>query len=363
MKVKTIFILALLALSVFADEGITSDDWHEDTDVQIFEGETHETNREDDGSNIVLKDNEVLVGSETTLTDGMPGLWQNTTETRLEMQDGKLVNISIIREHRIDKHRKVQKIKTIVHNKVKIDNVLEVVRSFGQEYGQELSSIELQLFNTIATTHGNEFQMQYAIKQIYSSDLDKTLRKISKMFTVQLDEDDYSDWVDAITNNCTDKFLVFPLNTTAVEVNRPDLWAVKTEVLMITCGSENNVGYQLFAWAASKTGSYQRSQYSAENGETVDKLMTRWLYANMNAMVDCKKDVVPSNECVDSETDTLSEFSTSESNLKSNLHVSPNAKWVEHADGAEGEGFQAYEKTAPVLQGTNLDKELWGGSN
>jgi hypothetical protein len=364
MKVQTIFIVALLAMSVFADEGVTSDDWHEDTDVQIFEGETHETNREDPGSKIVLKPNEVLVGPEVTVTDGLPPVWQNTTETRLEMKDGKLVNITIIREHRIDKHRKIQTIKTIIHNKVKIDNVLEVVRSFGQEYGQELSTIELELFNTIAITQGNDFQIQYATKQIYSSDLDKTLRKISKLFTVQLDEDDYSNWVDLITNNCTNKYQVFALNTSAVEVNRPDLWTVKTEVLLATCGSENNIGYQLFAWAASKTGSYHRNQYSAENGKTVHKLMTRWLYANMNAMVDCKKSVFPSNECADSETGALTEFSTSDSDPKSKLHASPEDKWIEHADGRDGDDFVAYEKSVPAIpEDTNPDTKLWGGSN
>jgi len=355
-----VFILALLALSVFAAEGVTSDDWNEDTDVQIFESVDRENHRDDKGQQYKLKDNEQLYGSEETVTDGMPALWQNTTETRLEMQEGKLVNISIIREHRIDKHRKVQKIKTIMHNKYKIDNVLEVVRNFGAEYGKELSALELQLFNTIATTHGNDFEMQYAIKQIKKDELDKTLRKVAKMFTVHLDEDDFSYWSDMITNKCTDKYQVFALDTSKVEINRPDLWTIKTEVLMATCGSPENVGYQIFAWAASKSGSYQRNQYSGENGETIDKLVTRWLYANMHSMVDCKRDVLAS-ACVDSETCTLSEFSTSDTKEETKLHVSSEDQWVEHADGDKGEvGHPVKQENKELPEETNPDNQMWG---
>lgn len=358
MKIKAVFILALLAFSVIAEEGVTSDDWHEDTDVEIFESADHEHHRNDDSKTYTLKEGEEFYGSESTVTDGMAALWTNTTESRLEMVDGKLVNVTVIREHRIDKHRKIQKIKAVVHSKVKIDSVLEVVRSFGTEYGHDLSPVELQLFNTIATTHGNEFHMQYIIRQIEHKDLDKTLRKIAKLFSVQLDEDDFAHWANLIAHNCPNKYHVFALNTTDVEINRPDLWTVKTEVLMATCGGENNVGYQLFGWSASKTGSYQRNQYSAENGETIDKLMTRWLYGNMRAMVDCDKSEMVT-ECELSETETLSQFEPSETSTPP-VHVNPGDEWQEHADGGEGSSFTPYEKTPPTIpEESNPDVVIW----
>lgn len=360
MKATTVFIFALLAVTALAGNanpnagwGKTSDDWHHDTDIVTNETSSTEKNRIDNDPAYQLQEGEEFVGSETTVTDGIAGIWRNTTENKLEMKDGNLVNTTYTRRTWVDSHRKVQKVRKIIHTPVTIASVYEVVKAFSEEYGSPLSALEFELFNTIAITEGNHFHMKYLVRQVKRVDLPATLRKLIKIFSVPLCEDDIANWVYQIDQNCAaDKFKVFPLDTTDAEVHRENKWLIRTEILMATCGQEKNAGFQLFAWAAYKEGAYRPGQYSVENSHTVDGLVTRWIYANMRSMIDCERDNPA--QC-DNEESTLREFTLSRTQR---LHAGEGDKWQEHADGANGSSLSASESTNepnPALS----DKAVW----
>lgn len=356
MKTQAVLILMLLAFSAYAadiESGVAA---------HVVEGTVT------DGMNdLWAPDREIQVGvqvgevaapvvKEDTVTDGMTGLWQPVRENKMEIQDGKLVNVVIVRNRKFENYRNVEQIKTIMHKLYQIDNVLEVVRNFGAEYGKPLSNLELSLFNTIALTHGGDFQMQYIIQQVKKADLGSVLRKTSKMFSVKLGEDDIALWWHQIVNSCTEKYQVFELHTSAVEVNRPDLWTFKTEVLMATCGGEDNAGFQIFAWSASKSGAYKAIQYSPENGETLRKLVIRWLYDNMHSMIDCQKGVATLCEITDSAS--LSQFEISDSKNDVTPHATNSELWNKNIDrnAAPSTDDDLHDL---LLESTKPDNEIW----
>lgn len=294
MKLTSIFLVALLALSVFANpkeatkSASTHDDWNEKTDIQHREKSSSRSWRTEDPS-YKLHANESFVGKEREVTDGKAAVWKNVTEHVLRIINGSIVNTTETRRVKVDTHRKIQRIRTILHTKHRITNVILVVKSFAAAYGKALSPVEFKQINTIITTDDNDFKMDYEIKQIRKANLDVTIRQLAKkMFTVSITEADFAHWENLIVKNCSNHYQVMALDTSSVEVHRPDLWTVKTEVLMATCGDASSPGYQLFAWAASKSGAYHKGQYSVSNSIVVDQLITRWLYSNMAAMVDCK---------------------------------------------------------------------------
>lgn len=277
MKTVTVLIVALLAVSVVK------------TQVKEFT-----TAVEESTTWTGKKDGDVVL-EEYTRTDGQGPEWDSTTENRLEMRDGKLVNVTVTKKQKVDKHTKVQKVKRIIHSQYKISDALSIVKAYGQEVGQPLTKLELELFNTIGITNGNKFSMQYDVQQIKLDELRDTLRHLSKIFSVKLDEDDIQDWANQIETQCPEGYLAFPLDTTDLDNHRPDHWEVRTELLIVTCGNEDKTpvhGYQLFAWAAQKEGTFRKGQYSEPNAKTLQDLMRRWLFTNMQSMVDCSKDEV-----------------------------------------------------------------------
>lgn len=283
MKTFGVLVLGLLALNVLAG-GSTKDDWHEDTDIQrvSFSDKTHE--RLEDSIWSGRREGDILVGSERTVTDGEAPVWVNTTETKLEMRDGKLVQVTVNRRHKVDKHKHIQKVHRFIHKNYTIADIHPVIVAFGAEFGKPLSELELELFNTLAVTDGNEFEMKYDVELARPDTLKRTLRSISSLFSVKLDEDDIADYSHMIAHSCPDGYLAFNLDTTPVEKHNRECWTLKTDLLLVTCGNEDKrpvKGYQMFAWSASKSGFYRHNMYSPENAATLKSLVTRWLYNNM----------------------------------------------------------------------------------
>lgn len=265
-----------------------------------------------------------------------------------------MYNTTYTRRAWINPHRKVQRVRKIIHSPVIISNVYEVVKAFSEEYGRPLSDLEFELFNTIAMTEGNHFHMNYAAKQVKREDMAFTLRQMIKMFSVPLSEDDIAGWIYEIDQNCPDKFKVFPLDTESSEVHRKNKWLTRTEVFIATCGQQNNAGFQLFAWAAYKEGAYKAGQYSRANSQTADALITRWLYSNMRAMIDCERDDAGA-VCLNEESSTLSEYPIA---ANSRVHVGDKDQWQEHAN----EDATIWNRPAPQPPKPNLslsDKPIW----
>jgi hypothetical protein len=193
--------------------------------------------------------------------------------------------------------------------------------------------------------------MKYAIRQIKKEDLLETLKKMSKVFSAPPKDDEISAWVHEITENCPDKYKVFPINTADQEVQRPTKWVVKTEVLMATCGPDQR-GYQLFTWSAWKDGQYRAHQFSNANAKTVDGLITRWLYTNMNTMVDCQRE---DTECTIDERSVLEEYDI---DMQPRLHIGSEDKWKEHKN-EDGEGGKPAIGDKKEINLDNSDKPLW----
>ena len=51
---------------------------------------------------------------------------------------------------------------------------------------------------------------------------------------------------------------------------------------------KNKPGVQIFSWSGSKTGGWNPGMYSEPNAETIDALMTQWLYRNLYLLVTCQ---------------------------------------------------------------------------
>ena len=126
-------------------------------------------------SSYKLKEGEQFVGSELTVTDGVAGVWRNTTESKLEVVDGKLVNTIYSRKQWVDSHRKIQKVRKVFHTNIQIASVFDVIKQYSA--GAALSDLEFELFNAIAVTEGNHFHMKYAVRSIKREQLSATLRK------------------------------------------------------------------------------------------------------------------------------------------------------------------------------------------
>jgi hypothetical protein len=351
--------LVLLAISTQAKkEGKTEDDWHHDTDVDTFEHtDTAQIHTREDSVNpadIPLEEGEFL-GSEYTTTDGIAGVETTNTDVKSgKTWDGKAYHSTTHRSLWKDSHIKVQKIRKIIHTKVPIQSVYTVVKAFSAEYGKPLSAIEFELFNAIAITEGNHFHMKYLVRQVKKDQLSNTLRRMMKIFSVPVGEGDIAAWEHEIAEKCSeDKHKTFPIETSSVEVHRQDKWLIRSEILMATCGHANNAGFQLFAWAAYKEGAYKVGQFSDANSQTVDGLVTRWLYTNMGNMVDCEKNVA--EECTNEESSTLKEYSLSETAA---LHVSGDDKWQEHANG-NPEGTFGSEASAGEPNKDLSNKPVW----
>lgn len=344
MKV-VLFLILLLSTAVISEDGTTSEG------SKHQEGNLEPINASDEPYQ--LQEGEEFVGEEFTVTVGPNGLLRTSNENKMEIKDGELINTAYTRRSWIDPHLKVQRVRKIIHSSVKIDSVYEVVKAFSEEYGKPLSEIEFELFNSIAITEGNHFHMNYIARQIKSSELSSTLRKMAKMFSVPLSEDDLAGWAYEIAQNCSEKYKVLPLDTAATELHKLDKWRVRSEVLVATCGQPRNAGFQLFAWAAYKEGAYKPGQYSVQNSETVDSLITRWLYANMRSMVDCERDdsdLVCSNE----ESSTISEYSITDTPVP---HARPGDKWQEH--GSSGNCPQGVVEKSNKPNLALSDKVVW----
>ena len=268
-------------------ETSTRDDWSEKTDIQHREKSSSKSWRTESTS-YKLRANESFVGSEYEKTDGKAAVWKNVTEHVLRIVNGSIVNTTETRRVKIDTHRKIQRVRTIIHTKHRIRNVIEVVKSFSDAYGKALSAAEFKLINTIITTDDNKFKMDYKIEQIRKVQLESALKQIARIFTLPISEADFDHWEYLISKDCGKHYQVIAPDTSSVEVHRSDLWIVKTEVIMATCGNASSPGYQIFGWSASKSGAYHKGQYSVANSKKVDELVTRWLYSNMSAMINCK---------------------------------------------------------------------------
>ena len=181
------------------------------------------------------------------------------------------------------------------------------------------------------------------------------MRNFAKLYSSPLSEDDFASWENEIDQNCNqDKHKFFVLKTAPYEVQGKKKWVVKTEVLAATCGQPHNVGFQIFGWAAWKDGSYKAGQYSEANGITVSKMVKRWMFANMNSMVDCQRESL--SECANFEDSELRESSLEE---KVKIHVSSNDRWVEHANGELSASALRVKEESHSLDEAKSDKKVW----
>lgn len=310
MKFLTIFLFALMAGAILAggkreatvykdgimgwDSGMTSDDWHEKTDVIRTSDTTKET-KVDYEKSYQLKDGECLI-SEMTRTDGVKPEVKTVVEYCNDiLPNGSIINKTITRTVAVDYSKKCKKIRRYWTKSYNLTSVASLVAGFTKKYALELTDAELALFNSIAVTDGNELESKYNYVQVKEEFLEPTLRKVLQVFKTPLCEADIKALANEI-GECKDEAIVKILDTRPIEVDREDLWTVCLEVFFATCGKEIPA-VQMFAWSGCKSGAYHKGLCSRGNRDVIDKIITRWLARHIYLLFTCK-DVPVKEPCM-----------------------------------------------------------------
>lgn len=298
MKFSAVLILAVLALSVAAQDAIntqdvqanqtgsTADDFHENTDIQRTSNQGSQV-WTDSQKKRDLESGEVLLGDVVEGQDATQPItfseWVNQKNA-----DGTISRVKVTRTILVTKSTVVRSVRKFWNSSVSLDSVKPIVLAFTDQFGQELNQTQLDMFNFLASTDDQgAYQSNYNYVQVRLSNLKSTLKAITDIFYSPLDQTDL-DSIEATIRTCTkDRPVALNINTDAGEKYNADGWTVRIEALFSTC-AEGKPGVQLASYAASKSGGWATPErFSTPNSKTVDDIITQWLFRTLNRLFSC----------------------------------------------------------------------------
>ena len=312
MSKTSIFLLCILALSisVVKAEGTTKtkievaafegnatgqseDDYNESSDI----ARTSDTANKDwsaKENSYKLQLGEELV-SEEVLEGSGPKSQTVKEVVTVVLPDGRIEQKTITKTITASPSKVVKTVKKYWSKSVKLDVVLEVVKAFGAKNGQELTEDQLTLFNALAAVDGNKYYSKYEYLQVPIEKLGAALQAATSHF-IRIPTQEELDTIELAIRNCeSNEPVTRVLNTDFGEIKTATKWKINTEILFSTCG-KGKPGVQIFGWSGSKIGGWNPGMFSEPNAETVDALMTQWLYRNLYLLVTCK-DVPVCKDC------------------------------------------------------------------
>lgn len=293
MKLSGIFILALLSLSVLGSmhmaenstitrSGSTQDDFHEDTDV-IRTRNTSTKVTVDNEKSHQLNGTETLI-DEREEDDLNPPVPKVVTETiPVTNPDGTITLTTVTRTILVRESKKIKRVRSLRNR----TTIRESLGPFADAEAADLTDNELKLFNAIATTDANRFYSQYNYVELKTTSLRAQLESVVSVFHAALGGPELDSMYASILAGCQQKAAFYHvLDTSAFETHTATAWTVWAEVLMVAC-SKDGKSVQLLAWSSNKSGGWHKGTYSHPNDETVDRLVTRWLFKNLVKMFFC----------------------------------------------------------------------------
>lgn len=304
MMAKTsIFLLFILALSMVAVKaegtksevvvsgfegnrtGESEDDYNENSDVaRTSKTENRTWSAKENSYKVQL--GEELVSEE--VIEG-PGPKSQTVKEVINvvLPDGRIEQKTITKTITASPSKVVKTVKKYWSKSVTLDVVLEVVKAFATKNGQPLTADQLTLFNTMAAVDGNKYYSVYEYLQVKTEKLGSALKAATAHF-IRVPTQAELDTIELAIRNCeSNEPVTRILNTDFGEIKTSTVWKINAEILFATCG-KNKPGVQIFSWSASKTGGWNPGMYSEPNAETIDALMTQWLYRNLYLLVTCQ---------------------------------------------------------------------------
>ena len=304
MSKTSIFLLCILALSisVVKAEGTTKtkievaafegnatgqseDDYNESSDI----ARTSDTANKDwsaKENSYKLQLGEELVSEEVIEGSGPKSQTVKEVVT-VVLPDGRIEQKTLTKTLTASPSKVVKTVKKYWSKSVKLDVVLEVVKAFGAKNGQELTEDQLALFNALAAVDGNKYYSKYEYLQVPIEKLGAALQAATAHF-IRVPTQEELDTIELAIRNCeSNEPVTRVLNTDFGEIKTATKWKINTEILFSTCG-KGKPGVQIFGWSGSKIGGWNPGMFSEPNAETVDALMTQWLYRNLYLLVTCK---------------------------------------------------------------------------
>jgi len=266
--------------------GGSQDDFHEDTDIVRTQ---NERSKNWEGTRITrdLGDDEVEIGESVqpeVIEEGIPVTeWVDRV-----LPDGRIQKVQVTRTIRVTKSTTIKTVRKFTTSSTNVDSIKPVIVAFTDIYGQELTEDQLTLFNYIAATDNQgAYDFKYNYVQVRQEHLRKTLNAITDIFYAvpsQADLDNFEVLIRTCANN---EPVVVNVNTDAGESYTAEGWTVRVDALFSTCAN-NKPGVQLATWSSTKTGGWAApDRFTQPNSESVDKIITQWLFRALHLLFTC----------------------------------------------------------------------------
>ena len=268
-------------------EGATEDDFNEDTDIEQIQEESETKRLVNQETSYQLKQDEKL-DSVFSVDNKVPVKTETKTETVTFIgEDGKVHEKQVTRTYNIYETVKVKRVKKFWTETMDLKSVRDVIVAFVKQQAPELSDDELRLFNTIAYTDGVKFESRYNYFQVKEADLTLELFAAAlEVYKTKLSQEEITKFLQRI-QACEEEFVLEVINEKEAEVFSSTAWTVVVQIFAATCGKDIPA-LQVMSWAASKSGSYKPGQYSESNAATVDRIVSKFLLANLGLLFTCK---------------------------------------------------------------------------
>ena len=207
-----------------------------------------------------------------------------TYETYID-EKGNVRDREVTTTVNIYESKKVKRIKRFWSRRDKLDSVKYLAQVFADEFGGALTKKELEQFNSIAFTDGNEFESKYNYLQTPHETMEDVLRKALSIYKTRLAETDVLKMIERV-KRCDDNAISEVIVSDDAEVHSENAWTVVSQVFLATCKKELPF-VQVLTWYGTKSGSYKPGMFSVENSKIVDVLVTRFLLQQLGLMFSC----------------------------------------------------------------------------
>jgi predicted HNH restriction endonuclease len=230
---------------------------------------------------------EEILEEEYEINATVPKETKTWEEKETLIVDGKTVERVVTKSYAIYDSVKVRRIKTFWKRSDKLDTVKPLAIKFAAKYGQRLTEQEIALFNQIAVTDGIKFESKYNYFQFKHGDqLERALRAALEVYATKLPDLEVSKLYSRI-ESCQDGAIAEIVNSDAAETHSENQWTVITQVFLATCKPQFPV-VQVLTWYGAKSGGYKAGKWSQANAATVDRIITKFLNAQLGLIFTCK---------------------------------------------------------------------------
>jgi hypothetical protein len=267
--------------------GSTMDDYHEATDVEIKASSSTSMNYQKTA--FQAKAGEQVI-SQRILNNTVPIKTTTFPQTDMSVNaKGEVVQKVTTITTNIYESSIIRRIKKFWNKTADLATVKQIAILFAKQHGGELLATEMTLFNSIASTDGNEFESKYHYFQYSHKVLETKLRKALTIFKTPLPDVEVKKLMLRI-QDCNEGAIAELIQSAGAETHRKDAWTVVAQLFLATCKKE--LPYvQVFAWMGAKSGAYKPNKWNDRHAMIVDDYITRFLFHQVYLLWTCE--IVP----------------------------------------------------------------------